>query len=395
MIKINLDDKELAQLNAMIQKEVEKSKKTPLKRKKHAKEEKKHYIYSDLIQYNDKEFIKKIYQIILNREADADGFRHYLELLRSGKKSKSEIISLLRYSKEGKKINRELLGAKKRYLVARLFSIPYIGYISKILWEIIRLPKRAEERRQLQIKEEEKQQLHLEEERRQLQIKSKKDKAFNDFYLAFENEFRGSSQDIKNRLSFYLPYIQQLEKNDFSALDLGCGRGEWLDLLREHGYVNAKGIDINSSMIAHSRAEGFDVEECDLLDYLEQQKDSSLTLITGFHIIEHLALDVLLQLYKESYRVLKPGGMILFETPNPENIAVGACNFYTDPTHRNPLPPVLSDFMATNAGFKSEIVRLHLAKEAQYLEGGAFADLNDLLYAFTKEQDYAIVGYKS
>jgi O-antigen chain-terminating methyltransferase len=98
---------------------------------------------------------------------------------------------------------------------------------------------------------------------------------------------------------------------------------------------------------------------------------------------------------EESYRVLQKGGMVIFETPNPENIAVGACTFYTDPTHRNPIPPVTGEFLLQQNGFAdTSILRLNLAKEAKYIKEDSFSDLNDILFAFTKEQDYAIIGYK-
>ena len=430
MIKIALQEEELQQLQSLMQKEVEnlhkRPKKEKIKRENNPREEKpdsqKVYVYEDFTVYHDEAFIKEVYRALLKREADADGLHHYLHLLRSGKMSKSEIISKIRYSTEGKKRAVKLLGSKKRYLATTLFTIPLIGYVSKWFFIALRLPKmlemirrnentlfsviqhmetqgeriaQQEERIAQQEKELMEKEREEEEKLRLQQLQTQKQESyFNSFYLAFENQLRGDSHTIKHRLSSYLPYIDKLNKDQFAALDLGCGRGEWLSLLREHGYNNLKGLDINAEMVESSRALGLEVVESDLLEYLQQQESNSLLLITGFHIIEHLPLNVLLELYQESFRVLKPGGMIIFETPNPENIAVGACNFYTDPTHNNPLPPIMSEFMAQHSGFDAKIVRLNLAKEAKYLEGSAFSDVNDILYAFTKEQDYAVVGYK-
>ena len=99
------------------------------------------YEYPDFTKYHDVEFIKNIYRALLKREVDNEGLNHYLGLLRSGKKSKSEIISLVRYSKEGRKGNVKLLGSMKRFILATLYNIPIIGYLSKLFVSFITLPK--------------------------------------------------------------------------------------------------------------------------------------------------------------------------------------------------------------------------------------------------------------
>jgi O-antigen chain-terminating methyltransferase len=97
-------------------------------------------------------------------------------------------------------------------------------------------------------------------------------------------------------------------------------------------------------------------------------------------------------LFDEALRVLAPGGLAIFETPNPENIIVGACNFYIDPTHRNPLPPDPIKFIAEQRGFvRVEILRLHRLKEMQPTGQEI---LDDVIRRFTMEQDYSIIGYK-
>jgi 2-polyprenyl-3-methyl-5-hydroxy-6-metoxy-1,4-benzoquinol methylase len=220
---------------------------------------------------------------------------------------------------------------------------------------------------------------------------------FDNFYIEFEDKFRGSRDQIKNRVKAYLPYIEKLpfKKDDVRSLDVGCGRGEWLELLAQNGYMNAKGVDLNRMMVTKSKEFGLDVEEADVIKYLSNQKDESLSFITGFHIIEHLPFEILMKFLEESYRVLQKGGMVIFETPNPENIVVGACNFYTDPTHLNPIPPITGEFLLQQNGFMdTDILRLNLSKEVKYIKDGSFSDVNDILFAFTKEQDYAIIGYK-
>lgn len=99
------------------------------------------YEYCDFTKYHDVEFIQNIYKGILKREADTQGLNHYLELLRSGKKSKSEIISTLRYSKEGQNKKVNLLGSKKRYIYTVLSSVPLFGYVFKLLVTLAMLPK--------------------------------------------------------------------------------------------------------------------------------------------------------------------------------------------------------------------------------------------------------------
>lgn len=216
------------------------------------------------------------------------------------------------------------------------------------------------------------------------------------YYLAFENTFRGSCEDIKSRLEIYLPYLRQADIGsvDFPVLDIGCGRGEWLELLKDNGLV-ASGIDLNAVMVDLCRERGLDVERSEALGYLAGLPDGRLGAVTGFHIIEHLPFEQLLLLFDETLRVLKPGGIAIFETPNPENLMVGALSFYNDPTHRNPLPPQVVDFMAKQRGFAmTEILRLHpYPGEVQLMENSATAErINQLFYG---PQDYAVIATKS
>jgi O-antigen chain-terminating methyltransferase len=111
-------------------------------------------------------------------------------------------------------------------------------------------------------------------------------------------------------------------------------------------------------------------------------------MVTGFHIIEHLRFDLLIRLLDECRRVLRPGGCILFETPNPENLVVGAYTFHFDPTHRHPLPPKLIEFVVRERGFADvEILRLHPRPE----EGSDQVLLDTWFRVAT---DYAVIGWK-
>jgi len=364
------------------------------------------YVMSDFTNYYDEAFIHNAYKLIFGREPDASGKNYYLSRLRSGQFSKTEIITALYFSKERKKQNLIILGIKKRYALSLLYKLPLLGYIAKILFAIATLPKLIAHMRsyentsyvKLETKPSNEAMHKLLDEKMDIKRYTDEEKyQFDTFYLQFEDAFRGNRFEIKKRIQAYLPYVEDLsfKKEDIRSLDVGCGRGEWLELLEENGYTNVKGVDLNRVMVAKSKECGLDVEEADVIDYLSTQNDNSLSLITGFHIIEHLPFEVLMKFFKECYRVLQKGGMIIFETPNPENIVVGACNFYTDPTHQNPIPPVTAEFLVQQHHFiQTSIVRLNLSKEAKYIEDERFSDLNDILFAFTKEQDYAIIGYK-
>lgn len=216
----------------------------------------------------------------------------------------------------------------------------------------------------------------------------------HELYLEFEANFRGSKEMIRERLKANLPYFQQnVERFSEPVLDLGCGRGEWLQLLKEAG-VPALGVDSNTAMIECCTDAGLEAYVGDALQYLAAMPAGSLGGLTAFHIIEHLPLDVFIKLIDEAKRVVRSGGVVLFETPNPENLIVGACNFYIDPTHRNPLPPALVGFLLKARGFERvEIDRRHPGDPALLLQGGdesVTGPLNRLLFG---AQDYAAIGY--
>ncbi|HEY0405785.1 MAG TPA: methyltransferase domain-containing protein [Pyrinomonadaceae bacterium] len=213
-------------------------------------------------------------------------------------------------------------------------------------------------------------------------------------YLSLEESFRGSAAEIKERLQVYRPLIEQarIVSESQPLLDIGCGRGEWLELLREWN-VPASGVDANRALIESGQARGLAVVEADVMTYLRQLPDASLGALTGFHIVEHLPLETLLRLLDEAVRVLKPGGLVIFETPNPENVLVGSCNFYFDPTHRNPLPaPVMKFFLESRGLLRVQIIRLN-PSDAEPVAGDSeiVKRFNQYFYG---PMDYAVVGWK-
>ncbi len=214
------------------------------------------------------------------------------------------------------------------------------------------------------------------------------------FYVAFEDRFRGSREEILDRQKLYLPYLAEskLDKENSLILDIGCGRGEWLELLQNTGY-KAKGIDLNRVMVEQCCARNLDAIEGNAIAHIKSLPDASLGAITGFHIIEHMPFESLIQLFDEALRVLYSGGLVILETPNPNNILVGSCNFYFDPTHRNPLPSEMIRFVAESRGLQSvNIVNLNPVLDEEQLQKSDLPKPLDRY--FYGAQDYAIIGYK-
>lgn len=214
------------------------------------------------------------------------------------------------------------------------------------------------------------------------------------FYFNFENRFRGSRDEIKSRVAFYLPFIRSAGAGVARSpvLDVGCGRGEWLELLKEHK-LEGRGVDLNTTMAAHCKARGLKVRLADAVEHLRSLRANSHGAITGFHIIEHIAFETLMQLFGEVRRVLKPGGVAIFESPNCKNLMVGACNFNIDPTHRNPVFPETAEFMLASHGFeKIRIEYLSPVSEPSF-HGSTpeLAKIKELLYG---PQDFGVIAYK-
>lgn len=212
------------------------------------------------------------------------------------------------------------------------------------------------------------------------------------FYRAFEDRYRGSRELIKERLKVYHAFIAPLRSlyGECMALDLGCGRGEWLELLLESGFTPL-GVDLDEGMLEVCEALQLPVELCDALKKLKELPDESLAVVSGFHIAEHIPFPSLQDLVTEALRVLKPAGLLILETPNAENLVVGTNNFYLDPTHERPIPHLLLGFLTEYAGFaRSKLMRL---QEPAGLSQAADVNLMQVLGGVSP--DYGIVAQKS
>jgi len=189
------------------------------------------------------------------------------------------------------------------------------------------------------------------------------------FYVAFEDACRGSREEIRDKLKTWLEVLPPPHQRANRVLDIGCGRGEWLQLLSENGY-EATGIDTNPVMVSSCKEQNLNALNTDALEWLRQRPDASLCAITAFHVNEHIPFDQLLRWTTEARRVLQPGGVLIYETPNPENILVGSHTFYHDPTHRNPITPALLEFLAEYCGYSdNRLIRLHPYPEEARVQG--------------------------
>lgn len=215
----------------------------------------------------------------------------------------------------------------------------------------------------------------------------------NNFYKAFEDQHRGSRELIKSRLEVYLPFIKKVQEflPNAVALDLGCGRGEWLELLKDNQF-SATGIDLDDGMLSACRSRGLNVQTGDAIAHLKSLPNDSLSIVSGFHIAEHLSLDDLQTLIKEALRVLKPAGLLILEAPNTENLVVGTSSFYLDPTHQRPLPSALLSFLASHLGFtrvKTLGVQESIPLREEHGPTSLFAVLSGV------SPDYAVISQKA
>ena len=212
------------------------------------------------------------------------------------------------------------------------------------------------------------------------------------FYRAFEEKFRGPRGLIQQRLEVYLPFVQPVcaAYPEALVLDLGCGRGEWLELLQKNSIV-AMGVDLDTGMLAACQQINLKVQCQDALESLKQLQDGSASVVSAFHLVEHLPFDRVKDLVAECHRVLKPGGLLIMETPNPENFMVATHNFYLDPTHLRPIPPDLLAFVPEYLGYESvKILRL---QETAGVKTHPNLSMLDVLTGASP--DYAVVAQKA
>lgn len=220
---------------------------------------------------------------------------------------------------------------------------------------------------------------------------------YDSVYAAFEDTFRGSREEIKERQRIYLPVLREhgVGSVQMPVLDLGCGRGEWIELLAEHG-LTASGVDRDLEMVARCKERDLLAVPGEALAYLRSVPDASTGAVTSFHMVEHLPFDVTLAIIDEALRVLKPGGLIILETPNPENLLVATHAFNLDPTHQKPLPSLMLRFFVEARGFCDvNVSELHPESPAVLFPDDGRGVTNRLNHYFYGPRDYAVIGRKA
>lgn len=213
------------------------------------------------------------------------------------------------------------------------------------------------------------------------------------FYNRLEDRYRGSREEIKRRLLKYIPDAESAAQRcgGLPVLDIGCGRGEWLELLAEHG-LKATGVDLNPVQIEEARAAGLDVHQGDAIAWLGKAADASFSMITAHHLVEHLPFETVVWIAREALRVLAPGGVLLFETPNPRNILVSTTGFHMDPTHIRPLPAEVLSTLFDTIGFhpvESRFLHPHEKLPVFLAERRLDPELANLFFG---PQDHAVLG---
>jgi O-antigen chain-terminating methyltransferase len=221
--------------------------------------------------------------------------------------------------------------------------------------------------------------------------------------VAFAQQFRGSEEEIRERQRVYLPYFAGRAGE---ILDLGCGRGEFLELLRESGQP-ARGIELDHDLIRICRDKQLAVAEDEFFSHLGALPDASLGGVFSAQVVEHLEPDDIVALVRLVHQKLDRGGVIVLETVNPECLWTFAATFYIDLTHRRPVHAKALRFVVETAGFRDVEVRylapvdpsLHIPRlgesalpdEERERWNHSIATLNGLLFG---PQEYAVIGRK-
>ena len=214
-------------------------------------------------------------------------------------------------------------------------------------------------------------------------------------YISLEDHFRGDKETVHQRQMEYLPYISGIVSDQFPLIDLGCGRGEWLQVLKDN-QIAARGIDSNTACVAECTENGLSASLGELLDTLTQLPDASCGSVTMFQVLEHLPFDVVVNVLREARRVLIPGGVFIGEVPNSETLRVGASTFWIDPTHQRPLFPAVLAFLASSVGFTGVTGKysspLAPTPDLTGLPDAATKTILDLHHAINGPGDFALIA---
>ncbi len=380
---------------------------------------------------NDEYFVKTAYIAILGRSAEPGGLSVYLEKLRNGELDRVNVICSLKSSAEGMQNETIITGLYKSRIKRKakqaLIKTPLLGEMIRYRELTRKLKKQNDElRHDLQIANERINNTEarlndcdnrnhnlnvsiLEADRKiddlstkylvdKIQEQKKHTLTTGVAYKEYEDKMRGSREEIIERLKIYDSVFRNVKQNNgdrINALDLGCGRGEWLELAENQYGVHALGVDMDSSMLVDCEKNGLRYVNANLVDYIKNAASNSVDIISLFQVAEHLEVSLLDEVLHECYRVLRRGGAIIVETPNPENMIIGACNFYFDPTHVTKLPPALLKIFVEGTGMKNaEIVRMHPYGAIKCDDSIDTDATKQLASFFNNYADYAVIAYK-
>lgn len=204
----------------------------------------------------------------------------------------------------------------------------------------------------------------------------------------FADHFRGSREEIVERYRDLVPHFA----DKAPVLDIGCGRGEFLELLREAG-IEARGVELDPELVDDCARRGFDVSAGDGIEVLKSVPDGSLGGIVLSQVIEHLTKQQVADLAVIARDKLRPGGVLMADTPNPQSLYIYARSFFLDPTHTQPIHPAYLTFLFQQAGFQVQIFwRSEPPKDEVLKDNSQNATrLNQLLFA---PQEYALLAYR-
>lgn len=217
-------------------------------------------------------------------------------------------------------------------------------------------------------------------------------------YAGFENRFRGYEEEVKKQQAYFLPYFTE----GGLVLDLGCGRGEFLEMLQEKG-IEAVGIDINDAMVETCRKKGLNCQKGDLLEKLAEYEDSTLGGIFSSQVVEHLPTQYLSRMLELAYFKLGPSAPLILETVNPTSVFSFVQIYLLDFSHQKPIHPQALKFLLESAGFEKAEIKYSSPLEEERLQELPTQDdltatlnqnidkLNKLLYA---PANYAVIGHK-
>nr|WP_282100698.1 methyltransferase domain-containing protein [Burkholderia sp. Tr-862] len=190
-----------------------------------------------------------------------------------------------------------------------------------------------------------------------------------------------------------MPFVEPLASiyPGGGTFDLGCGRGEWLELMAEQG-LTPFGVDLDAGMLQACEERGLPATQGDAVAYLKTLESESQVVVSAFHVVEHITFEQLQTVVSEALRVLRPGGLLILETPNPENIAVATNNFHLDPTHQKPIPSLLLSFVAEHGGFET-VKTLRLQESPALRNPDHSVSLLDVIRGASP--DYAVIAQKA